>query len=306
MQHDRYRDITIQQIEALNHLVEEGSFSRAAKKMFLTQPALTKQIKNLEDSLGIKVANRSTKGVSLTPGGKIYLEYARKILKLRNEARDRILALAERNSGILHIGASTIPAAHILPGILSRFKKDYPRIQIKMQTSDSEKILDSILDSRLELGFVGKDTPNKKIHSEPFWKDRLALVVPENHPFRGKKSVTMKMLRREPFIIREKGSATREILESFLRHRESTSLAHFDVVGELGGPEAVKEAILAGLGISIISVQAVRRELSQGILFDIALENCTIERNFYLIYRRQFDLMAYHRAFINFARNFSI
>ncbi len=302
---DHFKDITMQQIEALILLIEEGSFSRAARRMFLTQPAITKHIRNLEEALGIKVANRSNMGISLTPEGQVFYEYAKKILKIKNEAKDRILKLNRSESGSIHVSASTIPATYILPALLSGFCARHPDIRIFVQTHDSEETLNLVINNQAELGFVGKDSGNRRLVSEALWKDRLLLTVPPGHSFRQKTAVSLEMLRKEPMIIREKGSATRDFLETFLREK-SLGLSQFNIVGELGSSEAVKEGVLAGMGVSIISTHAVKRELAQNLLFTVPIEGCRIERNLYLIYRRQFDLMPCHQSFLDCVRNYKL
>ncbi|MBN2396741.1 MAG: LysR family transcriptional regulator [Deltaproteobacteria bacterium] len=302
MASDRFKNITLQQMEALVRLVEERSFSRAAKKMHLTQPSLTKHIKNLEGSIDATVVNRENTGISLTPEGKILYEYARRMFKLMDEANEKIARVREDDSGGISISASTIPATYILPRVLSSFSKTYPRIRCYVQTNDSDATLDLILDNRAEIGFIGRPVSHRKLHAEAVWSDRLILVTPEGHAWTGKTSVTVDELSREPFIIREKGSATRSILEEYLQEHTDRNLSQFNVICELGSSEAVKEAVVAGLGVAILSSRAVGRELAGGVLIERPVENCIIERNFYLIYKRQMSLMRHHTLFLDFAR----
>ena len=297
-----FKNITLQQMEALIFLVEEGSFSHAAKRMHLTQPALTKNIRNAEDYLGAPLVNRSSSGISLTPEGKIVYDYARHIVKLRDEAREKVLALRENIGGNIYASASTIPATYILPRALSQFRKNHPDIMIYIKTADSEDAMNMVLENEAELGFIGKKPLNKKLIAEPLWKDRLILAVPKAHPWGKKKSVTLKELLAEPFILREKGSATRDLFEACLKESKSISLSQFNICGELGSSEAIKEAVIAGLGVSVISTHAVQRELSQGLLFEIPFQECRMERNFYLIYKRQFDFRPVHKIFIEFLK----
>ena len=292
-------------MEALISLVEERSFSRAAKKMLLTQPALTKNIKNIEDSLGAKVVNRSNTGISLTPAGKILYDYARRIIKLRNEAKDKILKSHETTGGDIYIGASTIPATYILPRVLSHFRKLHPDVKVYVQAADSEEAMNMVLDKQVEIGVIGKKPLNKKLAAVELWQDRLVLAVPRNHRWRKKKSVTIAELAVEPFVIREKGSATRDALESCL-NESKLGLAQFNICGELGSSEAIKEAILASFGVSIISIHAIDRELSQQLLFQIPIQVCKIERNFYLIYLRQLELTSNHKLFIDFLKTYKV
>ena len=306
MSYDAFRNITIQQMESLIQLVAEGSFSRAAKKLFLTQPALTKHIKNMENSLGIRVVSRGDGGVSLTPEGKILYDYARRIIKLRDEAKEKILQVLENESGNIYIGASTIPATYILPYVLSDFKKVYPAIRANVQAADSEETVEIILNNQAEISFVGKEPLHRKLHVEPLWEDRLILVVPGGHRWTGKGPVTLDELSREPFILREKGSATREVLETYLKENTGMNLAQFNIVGGMGSSEAVKEAIIAGLGVSALSIHAVGRELRQGVVVEVPIEGFRVERRFYLIHRRQFHLMRHHRLFLDFVRGYKL
>ena len=302
MTYSRFNNITIQQMEALIKLVEERSFSRAAKKMYLTQPSMTKHIKNLEESVNAKVVNRKNTGISLTPEGKILYDYARRVFKLMDEAKEKVERVREDESGSVFISASTIPSTYILPHVLNAFNKAYADIHCYVQMNDSEATLNMILDNQAEIGFIGKPVSGNKLNIEPLWKDRLALIVPEGHPWRRKKKITMGELSREPFIVREKGSATRAILEDYLREKTDINLSNFNIVCELGSSEAVKEAIIAGLGISILSIHAVKRELKTGLLIERSVEDYTIERDFYLIYRKQLGLMRHHKLFLDFVR----
>lgn len=305
MSTEYFKNITLQQMEAVIALVEERSFSRAAKKMLLTQPALTKNIKNVEDSLGVMVVKRSNAGISLTPEGKILYDYAQRIMKLRDEAKSKITKLHENSGGEIYIGASTIPANYILPRVLSAFGKTNPDIRIYVKTADSEEAMNMVLDNEVEIGCIGKKPLNSKLMAETLWKDRLVLIVPKPHPWSKKKSITLAELSKEPFVIREKGSATRDLFESYLKESKSMSLALFNIRGELGSSEAIKEAVIAGMGVSVISIHAVERELSQGLLLEVPIQGCTMERNFYLIYKRQFDFRLFHKTFINFIKRYT-
>ena len=304
MSHDTFRNITLQQLEVLIALVESGSFTKAAGKFFLSQPSLSKQIQNLEAAADTRLLNRGSKGISLTPEGQILYEYSKRIIRLREDAKERIGRLKEQESGHIYICASTIPATYILPRVLGVLKQTFPDIQIHIQTHDSEETLQIVLDGQAELGFIGKEPANKKLFSERLWKDRLILAVPVDHHLAQQGTVAVEELTSIPFVIREHGSATREIVEECLQKHVGISLSDFNTVCEMGSSEAVKEAILAGLGVSILSIFAVERELSQGLLTAVNISNCTMERYFYLIYKKQFSLMNYHRRFVELAKNF--
>jgi DNA-binding transcriptional LysR family regulator len=306
MSYDQFRNITIQQMESLIYLVEEGSFSRAAKRVFLTQPSLTKHIKNLEEAVNAKIVNRENMGISLTPEGKILYDYARRMLKLRDEAKEKIVRAKDNESGNIFISASTIPATYILPYLLNEFKRLFPDIRAYIQANDSEETLGMILNNQAEIGFIGKKTLNKRLNVEPLWKDTLVLAIPEDHPWRKRKHVTLDEVSKEPYIIREMGSATREITEEYLLKNTDKSLSKFNIVSEMGSSESIKEAIIAGLGISIISIHAIKRELKQGTLIAMPIQDCTIKRYFYLIYKKQLSLMHHHKLFLEFVINYKL
>ena len=304
MNFDTFKDITIQQMEILIALLETGSFTKAAGRFFLSQPSLTKQIQNLEQAAGTRLVNRGSAGISLTPEGQILYDYAKRILRLREEAKDRIGRIKEQEAGHIYVSASTIPATYILPRLLSLLKKTYPDMQVHIQTHDTEETLQIVLNDQAELGFIGKETANRKLVVNRLWQDRLVLAVPIDHPLAKRRSVTVEELARAPFIVRERGSATRDIVEECLQRHFDITFSRFNVVCEMGSSEAVKEAILAGLGVSILSVFAIERELKQGMLAIVNVSDCKIERFFYLIFKKQFSLMKYHTHFINIVQQY--
>jgi DNA-binding transcriptional LysR family regulator len=304
MTNDRIKNLTFQQMEALIFLVEERSFSRAAKRMLLTQPALTKNIRNIEDCLGVKVVHRRNTGVSLTPEGKILFDCAQRMVRLRGEAAQKIHQLNENAGGDIYLSASTIPATYILPRAMSAFKKNHSDIRIFIKTEDSEEVLNMVLDRETEIGCIGKKPQNSRLTALPVWHDRLILVVPKGHRWIKKGSVDTTELLAEPFVLREKGSATRDVFESHLKENKAIQLSQLNVSGELGSSEAIKEAVLAGLGVSVLSAHAVYRELASKMLFEIPITSCRIERKFYLIHLKQFEFRLHHKTFIAYLKNF--
>lgn len=296
------RNISQQQLEVLFYLVAEGSFSLAAKKMHLSQPSMTKHIANMEAILGMAVVRREKTGVILTPEGKIVYNAARKIFKIRNEAWEKISRMQEIEAGEITLVASTIPATYILPHLLGRFGKMHPGIHITVQSADSEDALEMILNGEQEIGIIGKKPSRGKLSVEPLWRDRLVLAVPGNHRWAGKPSVTLAEIVEEPFITREKGSGTRDVLERYLKEQANTGLTKFKITAEFGSSEAVKEAILAGLGVSILSIRAITRELKLQLLREVPVENWGIERSFYLVMCRPFNILRHHQLFLDFVR----
>lgn len=302
MRNDNFRYISLQQLEALREIVETGSFTRAAAGLFITQPSLTKQIKNLEEYIGTKVINRKHTGVTLTPEGKVLYDYARRMLRMREEAHEKILTLRDHAAGHIFAGASSIPATYLLPAVISQLRKKSPGIRVHLQTMDSEEARLSILNDQAEIGFIGKEIHDRKLNIEPLWKDRIVLAVAGGHPWSQKKSIGLDEIAVEPFIVRENGSGTRETIEQHLQEAKN-GLSRFNIACEMGSSEAVKEAIIAGLGVSLISIHAIGRELKQGVLKQVPVKNCTIERSFFMIYKKQLHLMAYHKLFLAAARS---
>ncbi len=297
-------DITIQQLEVLMALVEAGSFTRAAAKLSLSQPSLTKRIQNLEEAVGSRLVNRGATGISLTPEGQIIYGYAKRTIRLREDAKERVVRHKAQESGHIYVSASTIPATYILPRLLSRLKHTHPDIRVRMQMHDSEETLQIVLNDQAEMGFIGKEPINKKLVVQRLWKDSLVLAVPFDHPLAKQRTTRTEELAKVPFIIREKGSATRDIVEECLQKQLGTSLSCFNVICEMGSSEAVKEAILAGLGVSILSTFAIKREISQGLLTALHVSDCNMERYFYLVYKKQFPLMMYHKHFLDLVKRY--
>ncbi|HET6461544.1 MAG TPA: selenium metabolism-associated LysR family transcriptional regulator [Syntrophales bacterium] len=302
---DKFKNITLQQLEILLALVEAGSFTRAAGKLFLSQPSLTKQIQNLEEAAGARLVNRSAAGNSVTPEGRIIYDYARRMIRLREDAKDRVMRLKDQESGHIYVSASTIPATYILPNLLGRLKEIHPAIQVHVQMHDSEETLQTVLNDQAEMGFIGKAPTNMKLISTRLWKDTLLVVVPASHELAKQKSVRLGDFTKVPFIIREKGSGTRDLSEECLQKQLGMNLSAFNVICEMGSSEAIKEAILAGLGVSILSSFAIRREMAQGLLTALPVSNCHMDRYFYLVHKKQFPLMTYHKNFVDIVKRYS-
>jgi len=300
---DQFRAITLQQLESLVALIEERTFSRAAKKLLLTQPSLSKHIRNLEIFADCTLVERSKTGISLTEEGTQLYGYAKKILRLRDEAREKVLLTKEKVSGHVFVGASTIPATYILPSLLSSLRSTNPDISLHITPGDSEDVIEMVQSSQVELGFIGKHTQDRRLKVERLWDDELLLVAPKGHPWEKTASpLSLDELEQEPFIIREKGSATRQILENHLKEHFESSLSRFHVICEVGSSEAVKEAVIAGLGVSILSIHALYRELRHKTISRIPFVGPPITRSFSLIYRRLFTEHPHHRTFIEHAR----
>jgi len=303
---DQFRHVTLQQLEAFVVLVEEHSFSGAARKLLLSQPSLSKHIKNLEIFVNCRLITRTRDGVLLTEEGTILLGYARKILKLREEAREKIASMKDTASGHVSVGSSTIPSTYIIPALLKGMREQYPDIRVRIHSGDSEDVVEMVVNSRVEIGFIGRPAQDARLVCEPVWTDELVLVAGEESSLKGGKPLTIGDILDEPFVLREKGSGTRAMLEDYLSKNGLPPLSRFTAACELGSSEAVKEAVISGLGVSILSIHAVKREISSGLLRRIPLHPPRIERSFYMITRKQFAPQPHHRIFMEFAKGFTI
>lgn len=299
---DQFRFITLQQMEALVSLVEERSFSEAARKMLLTQPSLSKHIRNLEDFAGCSLIIRTKAGISLTAEGSILFGYAKRILRLRDEARDKILISKDAASGIIFAAASTIPATYILPPVLTRLKATHPEIMVHLSPGDSDSVIHMVLDGHAEIGFIGKAVSDRRLIVEQIWADELIIVTRKGHPWCASQGVGIPDLAQEPFISRERGSGTMSEFDEYLKTRHNTMFSRFNIVCEMGSTEAVKEAVIAGLGVSVLSIHAVRRELAQGIVAHVPIKGPKITRSLYMVRKRQFVPLPHHQEFMHTAQ----
>jgi DNA-binding transcriptional LysR family regulator len=300
MPYDQFQHLTMQQLEALALLVEERTFARAAQRMGLTQPSISKHIKNLEGLINAPIIDRSRPGIVLTHEGRILHAYARRILRLRDDAREKIVQNRDMSFRHISTGASTIPGSYILPHALSALRDHHPQLIVHIRSGDSQDILEMVAAEQVEIGFIGRGTPDKRFNCEPIWKDTLVLVAVKDHP--AARSQDIASLADLPFISREIGSGTRSIIETRLKADDRWS--GFNIVSEMGSSEAVKEAVLAGLGVSFLSIHAIRRELSQGLLRRVAWPGSPLSRDIFMVYKKQFKLLPRHDAFMACMRAF--
>jgi DNA-binding transcriptional LysR family regulator len=224
------------------------------------------------------------------------------MLRLRDEARDKIIQAKDTASGLIFTSASTIPATYLLPAVLTSLKKTYPEIRVHLSPGDSDSVIHMVIDGHAEIGFIGKPVHDKRLLSEPVWDDELILVACKGHPWEASGEVSIPELAQEPFIIREKGSGTMSVFDEYLKSQHATMLVNFQIVSEMGSSEAVKESIIAGLGVSVLSIHAVRRELNQGILVRVPLAGPKIKRSFFMIRRKQFTALPQHLRFMETAK----
>ncbi|MBI3949539.1 MAG: LysR family transcriptional regulator [Acidobacteria bacterium] len=262
---------------------EEKSFSKAAQRLYLTQPTISGHIKSLEEYFGTALFDRLGREIKPTRAGKLLYEHGRRIIEIKKIMVQGMSRFLNRLEGQLHLGASTIPGEYLLPSIIARFRGSHPTIQVSLMIRDTKAIIKDVEDGRVELGFVGARVPDRGLTFNEFATDRLILVVPMTPRWKKTNSISLNELKKEPLLIRESGSGTRLMFERKLNEL-GHNLEDFNIVAELGSTTAVKEAIKAKIGASILSHLAVQTELAAGLMKTIRIREIeTLERDFFVV-----------------------
>jgi len=292
----------IHRLEVFCKVVELQSFTKAAVAVYLTQPTVSEHVRALEEMLGEKLVDRLGREVLPTPAGKILYQYGRKMIQLRDEAVQALHKYQGNLSGHLAIGASTIPGTYILPAFIGSFKANHPSIQITVEISSSAEIVERVLRSDLELGLVGAKWQDRRIVLEEMFSDELMLAAFPEHAWAGEKTVELKDLAGQAFVLREKGSGTRMVMSNVLQEH-GFDLSELYVVAEMGSTEAVRQAIKARIGVSILSYHAIAEDLQRGALVAIPIKGVRIFRSFYLIQRKNRQPSPLGTAFLSHLRD---
>jgi len=273
--------VDLRQLEIFVKVAEFGSFSKAAEALYLTQPTVSEHIRTLEDEVGVRLLDRLGRGAAITRAGQLLLSYAQRMLALSREARQAMDGFQGRMSGELLIGASTIPGEYVLPAMIGRFKEKYPDISITLLIGDSQTAVDWVAEGRAELGVVGARLSHRGVDYKELMPDEVVVVVPGTHPWHGRKQIALEELRSEPLLIRERGSGTRAALEGALAEA-GMDLGSFRIVGEMGSTQAIKQAVKAGVGVSLVSKRAVEEECKSGLLWCLRVKDLKVTRSFHL------------------------
>ena len=265
-----------------------NSFTRAAEFLNLSQPAVTHQIKNLENLFKTRLFNRDQNKIELTKSGQILLKHAENIDSLYQRATQEIHEITNQVAGDIHLGAASLLGKYLLPRILGNFKKIYPHVNLSMLVGNSKEILGFLENGIIELAIVSEPIPSKNLVAFSFYRDQLTVVVYPNHPWCRKKEVTLHDLCGEDFISREMGSGTREFcLKSLGLPWKGEELKPVMV---LGSSEAIKMAVIGEMGFSILSRLAIRSEVELGLLKEIRLKNVDMVRDFFVVFKSEKNL----------------
>lgn len=292
----------IRRLEIFAKVAELGSFSRAAEALFLTQPTISEHVRALEDELGVQLLDRLGRGATPTRAGQLLLGYAHRMLALSREAHQALERFQGRMSGELIVGGSTIPGEYVLPALIGQFKAKYPDILISLLIGSTRQVSDWLEEGRVEVGVVGARPASRALESKELMADELVVVVPATHAWATRRMATLTDLQKEPMIVRERGSGSREALEHAL-HEAGLSLARLRVVGEMGSTQAVKQAVRAGIGIALVSKRAVEDECRAGLLACVKVKDLRVARAFYLATHRDRSRSPLAQAFVDFVES---
>ncbi|HEV2007923.1 MAG TPA: LysR substrate-binding domain-containing protein [Burkholderiales bacterium] len=280
-------------------VAKQLSFTKAAEQLFMTQPAVTFQVKQLEEHFDARLFDRSHSKIMLTPTGHMVLEYAERILGLSAEMDKRVSELTGAISGPLLLGASTTIAEFILPRVLGEFKARHPQVQTHMMVANSETIENHIADHTIDLGLIESPSRLPSLQTEVCCDDELVMICAPGHKLAALTSVMPQQLAGEPYISRESGSGTRQFADNYLR-QSGMAPEDLNIVMELGSPEAIKGVVETGIGVAIMSRATVAKELKLGSLAAIPLAPRLI-RTLSLVYPREKFRSRLVLTFVEFA-----
>lgn len=264
---------------ALFHLVAQaGGITRGAEAARISQPAVSKQIAELEDALGVRLLERAPRGCRLTEAGKILAAYAQRWRSVENEAARAIEEYRGLRRGRLAIGASLTIAGYLLPEVVAQFHRRFSAVELQLEIANTQCIQRALLDSSIELGLTEGPIEDDELASTVFFHDEIVPIAPAGHPLLKRRDVSIRDLCREPLILREEGSGTRAVVERAL-HRKGLQVKP---LLSLASPEAIMNTVAAGVGLAFISHLVVGQELHSGRLGIVRLKDLTIERPLHL------------------------
>lgn len=275
------------QLESFLHIIELKSFSKAAQKMFVTQPTISNNMMNLEKELETVLINRKNRNITLTESGEILYTYAKDILNIRDQAVYEIGKLEGKVEGRLNIAASSIPEQYILPRIMKEFQELYPGIIFSVKHRDSKQVIKELLNDQIGCGIVGARYDEEGLEYIEFCQDRLLLATPNNKafPWPNGEVLDINFLRQQAIIMREEGSGTRRILESALSDI-GVPTRDLNIASTIESNETIKQMITLGMGVSFISERAIENEVQLKKIKSYHIKNLSLKREFFFVYHK--------------------
>jgi DNA-binding transcriptional LysR family regulator len=296
---DLDRSVTLRQLRAFKTVADLSSFSLAAQRLKLSQPSVSYQVKELEETLGLPLLDRLGKRVRLTEAGTLLYGYVRQLLGVLDDATVAIEEMRGIQRGSLRVGASTTVGIYLLPAALGAFKKQHPGLVISLEIGTREVVQQQVLRNELDLAVVGPALKDPDLTAVPFLTDELVVIAPAGHPLAARRALTLKDLADQPFVMREAASGSRWSLEKAARKAG----AKLTVAMELGSNGAIKHAVESGLGLAVMSRYACVLELSSGRLVELDVRGFPIRRDWHIVHLRRRRLPVSVSSFIQFLKD---
>lgn len=294
----RMNALTLRQLEMLCTTARLGSFTQAAEALDVGQPAVSQHVAALERFLGVALIARAGRGVRLTEAGRLVADYGTRILRLTEQLHEGIAGLKGLTTGRLVVGAGQTPGDYILPALLGAFQQQYPGMSVELEIADTRRVVEWLLRHTYDLGFIGDWVEHESLELEAFLEDRVVFFTAPQHRLGQQHAVTLEEVVASGLIVREPGSATRATGERALR--AAGMEPRFTM--ELGSNEAVKRAVLAGLGVGLLSTYALEVEQRAGLLTELTVPGFDGRRLVYIAWNRELPLTSAQAAFVTMAR----
>ena len=281
--------MNLKQLEAFVQIADSGSFSKAAKELYLTQPTISAHVSTLEKELNTRLFVRNTKEVKLSDSGTVLYDYAKQMVILQKQIEDTFAVREEKAQQRITIAASTIPAQYLLPDILSSYIEKYPNQQFKIIEADSAQVVEMVVNHKVDVGFAGTVIDKRLCKYISFYQDELVIITPNNEKYRNIDRKNVMWIVNEPLIMREEGSGTRKEAEKQLK-QVGIGVSKLNIIASMENPEAIKRAVASGMGVSVISRLAAESELEKGTLLAFPISEDDMRREIYMIYNRNLQL----------------
>jgi DNA-binding transcriptional LysR family regulator len=280
---------TVDQMRILKAIVEEKSFKKAGESLYISQPAVSFQIQNLEKSLNTALFYRHTRKAQLTDAGKLLYEYSIKILSLCEESCRSIKDLENLKVGSLTIGASQTIGTYLMPKLIGRFREKYPNVSVRLEVHSTRKAAWGVAKGSLDLAITGGEIPNeleKVLDVQAYAWDELVLILPKRHPFAERKCLDQNDLYKLKFLTLEEDSSYRRVLNNILEENNvDSNKLHIEM--ELSSIEAIKNAVECGLGAAFVSISAIKKELMLETLAHLKIDNLNVKRRLSIIVNKE-------------------
>lgn len=296
--------MNLKQLEAFVQVAEGGSFSKAARELYLTQPTISAHISSLEKELNVRLFVRNTKEVSLSDNGKDLYKYAKQMVDLQGKIDEHFGMRKDSGKHCITIAASTIPAQYLLPKVLMRFNEKYPEEQFKIKETDSAQVVTQIVDCMADVGFTGTVLEKKHCKYIPFYKDELVIIAPNMEKYRRIQEECpndISWLEREHVIMREEGSGTRKEAEKQLRSA-GVNMADLEIIASIENQETIKKSVRQGMGVSILSRLAATDEAKAGQMLIFPIPGADEGRDINVVYNRNYQLSRSAERFIKIVK----